>query len=226
MTVQYHQYDQNIHTFSTSFSLFGAEFGNRMTVISLPDQQLWVHSPIKSDDITLQRIRSMGDVRYIVAPNRFHHLHFETFASHFPNARLFGVSGVEKKVKNVKISSIDEWVTSGNSHVESLKIEGIPRINETVFLHRESSTLIVTDLLFNFRKTKGWSKFLYRLYGINDCCTTGKLFKSLIKDKTVFAQSIHTLCEWDFDNLIVSHGEGVFGGAKEQVRESLEWVFE
>jgi hypothetical protein len=90
-----------------------------------------------------------------------------------------------------------------------LRLEGIPRMQEHVVFHRASRTLIVADLLFNFGpETSAWTRFLVR-------CAVGRRhhpgmsgpFRMSIKDQPAFQQSVKTLTSWDFNRIIVGHGE-------------------
>ena len=63
--------DKNLVTFKSSFKLLGTNFGNRMTITILPNNKLWVHSPIQIDSTTASMIQSLGDVTAIIAPNLF-----------------------------------------------------------------------------------------------------------------------------------------------------------
>ena len=50
------------------------DFGTRMTVVRLSDGGLFLHSPIRLDGGLRAQLDALGEVRAIVAPNRFHHL--------------------------------------------------------------------------------------------------------------------------------------------------------
>ena len=97
----------------------------------------------------------------------------------------------------------------------------MPKINETVFLHQASKTLIVTDLVFNISETQGWSKFVWNVYGINHKFKVSPLFKFSIKNKKKFKESIQELLQWDFDNVILSHGNIILGNGKQLIENAL-----
>jgi hypothetical protein len=47
----------------------------RMTVVRLHDHALWLHSPIPIGDSLADELEALGEVQYLVAPNRLHHLY-------------------------------------------------------------------------------------------------------------------------------------------------------
>jgi hypothetical protein len=219
--------DKNIDIFSTPFKLLGASFGNRMTIITLPQSDLWVHSPISLNSDMVKKINELGNVKHIVSPNLFHHLHIQEFLTHFPNNHVYGVSGIEKKLTNsYTVNSLEKACHDGlwKPDIESILIEGMPKVNEVVFYHSSTKTLILTDLLFHFLNTKGWSKCLFTLYGVNEKLSISKLSKALIKDKAKFKNAIEKVLSWDFNKIILSHGEIVKNGGREKFEKSFDWL--
>jgi len=47
----------------------------RMTIIKLPDGDLFIHGPCKIDESVKDEIDIIGDVKFIVAPGNYHHLY-------------------------------------------------------------------------------------------------------------------------------------------------------
>lgn len=52
----------------------GMNIFGRMTIIKLDDEALIVHSPCEISDLVKDEIDAIGDVKYIVAPESYHHL--------------------------------------------------------------------------------------------------------------------------------------------------------
>lgn len=77
----------------------GVYFPLRTTIVGLDSGDLWVHSPGPATKSTFEHIREIGDVRYIVAPNLFHHLFVADFAAAFPEAQIWGAPGLSEKQK-------------------------------------------------------------------------------------------------------------------------------
>jgi hypothetical protein len=53
-------------------------------------------------------------------------------------------------------------------------------------------------------------------------CGMSLAFRLMIRDPTAFLRSIAEIMRWDFDRVIVGHGEVIETGGKERVRLVLE----
>ena len=69
------EFAQNIWIYNgPPVDFYGLDFPVRMTVIKLKSGDLFVHSPISPTPQMLQEVVSLGEVKYIVSPNKIHHL--------------------------------------------------------------------------------------------------------------------------------------------------------
>ncbi|MCP5067136.1 MAG: DUF4336 domain-containing protein, partial [bacterium] len=130
---------------------FGVEIGARMTVIRLPGPKILLHSPIAPTPELVDEVKALGPVAYIVAPNRFHHLSVGEWAGACPEALVYAAPGLDEKRSDLTISGVlrDEPEPGWTDTVDQLLVNGFALMNEVVFFHRPSSTLIATDLAFN-----------------------------------------------------------------------------
>lgn len=207
------------------FKLLGAEFGARMTVVKLPSQKLFIHSPIALDERLKKNIVALGEVAILVAPNCFHHLFLKQWQDAFPEAKTFVAPGLPEKLKGLKHDGIIErhkkmpW----ESTLKHDLVNGMPKMNEVVFFHPASRTLIATDLLFNLDSSSAsmWSRWLYKLFGFGNGPGVSKFFLKLLKDRDAFGKSIGRIVLWDFERLSIAHGATIESGA----REKLEDIF-
>jgi hypothetical protein len=96
----------------------------------------------------------LGEVRCIVAPNRFHYLSVGEYSRAFPDAEVFVAPGV--KVDDVPIRGIltGQAESLWSDVLDQAIFYGNKMEQEVVFFHRDSRTLIVTDLCFNLRRAK------------------------------------------------------------------------
>ena len=107
---------------------------------------LLVHSPTPVDDALAAEIAALGPVGYIVAPNCFHHLHVRTFLARFPGAKVYGAPGLARKRPDLPLAgTLDDGAAMPWSGViDQITLAGAPKLNEVVFLHRASRSLLVT----------------------------------------------------------------------------------
>jgi len=221
-------FEENIFTVQRPYRVLGMELGVRMTVIRLQDGGLFLHSPVRLDPELKKEMDSLGPVRCLVGPNLFHHLSLRPWREDYPEARLFGVSGLPEKRKNLKFDGVlgetppPEWA----GQIEQVAVKGMPKVNEVVFFHPKSRTLLLTDLAFHIRNDSPFStRLLFRLIngGYGRMAPT-RLFKTVIKDRKAFRSSLDRILEWDFDKVILSHGHLVHDDGKEAFRKAFEGI--
>ncbi|HEX8236398.1 MAG TPA: DUF4336 domain-containing protein [Abditibacteriaceae bacterium] len=209
----------------TPFRLLGLEVGARMTVVRLSDSPLLVISPIDLTPQLRAELDALGAVRCIIAPNRFHFLSVSEYSKAFPNAALFIAPGV--KVADAPVSG------TLNEHAEALWSDVLDQAifygnkmeQEVVFFHRNSRTLILTDLCFNVRRaTAPIQRVAARLLDINGKFGPSRLFRITTRDKTTARASRERILRWDFDRVVMAHGEVLESGGKAAMKRALRWL--
>ena len=104
-------------------------------------------------------------------------------------------------------------------------MRGMPRLNEVVFLHRASRTLVVTDLVFNLgAEMPLLSRVLLKLNGCYNCFAVSRLLRTTIKDRAAVRASLDHTLAWDFDRIVVSHGRNLDSGAKDALRTAFAFL--
>ena len=208
-------------------AFYGLEVGTRMTVIRLADGSLLLHSPVLLDEKLRGELDASGRVRYTVAPNRVHHLHAGDVARAYPEARLWIAPGLERKRPDLQFVAIlgDEAPEEWRGQVDQTFFRGRPYENEVVFFHRASRTLILCDLAFNFGPraalpTRLLMKLL-RSYGRFGPSTLDPL---LIRDRPAARASLERILAWDFDRVVVAHGDVLESGGREALRKGYAWL--
>jgi len=224
----FRQLDSDLWVTERPLRFFGAQIGTRMTVIKLRDGSLIVHSPVLLDSATRVELDALGQVRFIVAPNRYHHLFVADYARAYPDARLLGAPGLNSKRKDLNFSMIlddeppPEWV----GQIEQVVFRAFPPLSEVIFFHRSSRTVIFTDLLFNIRTPESaYTRFLLKLDGGLNQVAVPRSFRLLIRMRAALAgKTINRVLSWDFDRLSMAHGEIIDHGAKGIVRAAWSFV--
>jgi hypothetical protein len=59
-----------------------------MIIVKLADGSLWLNSPVSVPTKVLDRIKTSGPVRYLVAPTKMHIWRLEEWRALFPEAEL------------------------------------------------------------------------------------------------------------------------------------------
>jgi len=217
---------RNIWTLEGRHKFAGMEFGTRMSVVRLNTGVLLLHSPVLINDTLRGELNSLGEVKFIVAPNKFHHLRVKDCRALYPGAELWGAPGLAEKRKDLKFDGVinDETCFGREGEIEHFIFRGIPLVNEIVFYHPESKTLILTDLIFNFPKdiSQGFKLFL-RLFGVYGGPRVSRLMRYVFfKNREEARESVRKVLSLDFDRVLLAHRDIIPSGGKEIVRKAFE----
>jgi len=208
-------------------TFYGLPVGTRMSVIRLSGGRLLLHSPVALDAGLRAELDSLGRVRFVVAPNRVHHLYAGEVAKLYPEARLWVAPGLERKRPDLAFVAVlgDEPPEEWREEVQQTFFRGRPYENEVVFFHRASRTLILCDLAFNFGPAAAApTRLLMRLLRSYGRFGPSKLDPLLIRDRVAARQSLERILAWDFDRVVVAHGEVLESGGREALREGYRWL--
>jgi hypothetical protein len=203
---------------------FGIQMGTRMTVCRLSSGDLWIHSPVAPDDRLLASLGALGPVRHIVAPSKLHHLYVMDFARHFPDAAVHGSPGLPAKRPDIPFSSVlgDSPDPGWAADLDQCPVRGNRVLDEVVFLHRPSRTLIVADLCEEGNEEwPFFSRLASRVAGIYERHGPPIDMKLLFRhDRKGTRRTVERILSWDFDRMILSHGRLVQTGAREIFRQA------
>lgn len=197
-----------------------------MTVVRLRDGGLLIHSPIALTADLQAEVDSIGPVRHIVAPSQGHHLYAGEWQDAYPGALLSAATGLAKRRRDLAVDH--ELMGVGHADwqddLETLFIEGA-MLNETVFLHRPSRSLIVADAVENFDTSSHWPTRTYlKIAGIHGKPGVSRSLRPFFRDKKRARRSIDELLSWDFDRIVVAHGDIIDSDANDALREAYRWL--
>ena len=207
----------------------GCDFDARMTVVRISEKELLIHSPCEIDADTKSAISALGDVAYIVAPGTYHHLYVPSAQAAFPEAETYICPGIERKRPELDFDWIlgdrapDAWADT----FEQVLVRGNKLIWEVVFLHKPSKTLLVTDLIENFTDSTPnvnwvlmlWWKVVFRMWNHPKPAPE---YQMGWKDKSAARKSLEKILEWDFDRIIIAHGDLIESNAREMAMKAWE----
>jgi hypothetical protein len=208
-------------------TFYGLPVGTRMTVIRLSGGRLLLHSPVALDPDLRAELDAIGQVRYAVAPNRVHHLYAGEVASVYPETRLWVGPGLERKRPDLAFVAVlgDEPPEEWREEVGQVFFRGRPYENEVVFYHRPSRTLILCDLAFNFGpRAAASTRLLMKLLWSYGRFGPSKLDPLLIRDRDAARRSLEKILAWDFDRVVVAHGDILESGGREALRDGYAWL--
>ena len=207
----------------------GLELGARMTTVRLPGGGLWLHSPIRPTPALIEDVRRLGPVATLVAPNRFHHLFAGQWHDHHPEADLFVAPGLEAKRPDLRITGVLDDVPASpwRGALEQVCVRGMPLVNEVVFFHPASRTLIATDLAFHIGSGhRPLTRLFAHVAGTYGQLAPTFLERLITRDRDAARASLRRILDWPFERVIVSHGTVLESGGRQALARGYAWLLE
>lgn len=206
----------------------GMPLGRQIVVVRLPAGGLWVHSPIPLTDDLRRELAALGKVRHVVAPNLWHDECLREFQAEHPDALFHAAPGLAARRRDVRFGAElsdqphADWADVLDQHL----VRGMPAMNETVFFHRPSGSLIVADLVFNLGppSESWWFAQVMRMYGAWGRFGPTRLERLMMRDRAAVRASIERVLEWRFDRVIVGHGRNVEEEARARFRAAFAFL--
>lgn len=210
----------------------GFKMGRRMTVIRLAAGALLVHSPGSLSVQMRGELAKLGDVRFVLPASILHgHLYMEQYRDAYPQARLFGVPGLERKRPDLRFDGMlgdapePEWGGDlDQKRFEGHRVAGRV-LNEVELFHRKTRTLITGDLCFNIgsrwplrTRLLAWGPRMRPRLGPTVAFRLG------IRDRKAARRSVERILEWDFNRVLPGHGEIVETGGKDKFKRDFAWL--
>jgi hypothetical protein len=139
---------------------------------------------------------------------------FATAQAAFPAARTWICPGVEKRQPGLKFdgrlgdTAPPDWA----GEIDQVLVQGTRIMREVAMFHRASRTLILVDLIENFSDAtphiggalKFWFKYVLRMWGHPRPAPEYRMGWS---DRKAAAQSLRRILAWDFERIVLSHGD-------------------
>lgn len=112
-----------------------------------------------------------------------------------------------------------EW----DGELLALEIQGASEARDTALFYVPSRTLILTELVFNFGSDEpSWTELLLRAaVGGEHHPGMSRPVKAGVKDEAAFQSSLDLILGWDFDRVIVGHGDVIEHDGKAKLRPAL-----
>jgi hypothetical protein len=200
----------------------GIDFRRCVTLLRLADGRVVIHSsaPFTAEDVAA--MRRFGVPSWLVEATLMHDTFARPVSTVFPDLPYLAPDGFAK-LSGIPTRPLYPPPSDWAGEIEVLKVEGLRKTDEHAFFHRASQTLVLADLLFHFpADSRGWPRFfaqhimrLPRLSGIS------AFFRLMIRDREAFSLSMKKMLEWDFEQIVVGHGEPIQNDAKRIFAQAL-----
>lgn len=207
-------------------TMMGLALGTRMSVVRLEGGGVLLHSPIEAARALRDEIEALGEIRHVVCPNLYHHVYAKDWADAYPEALVHAPAKLRVKRKDLRVDA----ELGGAPHPDwkgtliPIHIDGC-ELDETVFVHPSSRTIVSVDLTENFTRS---DDFVTRQYlkaaGIYQKVGWSRLLRWMYRDRRAARRSVDALLDHDVDRLLIAHGDVIESGAKDALRATFEFL--
>jgi len=194
----------------------GFPFPTRSVVVQLRSGDLWVWSPIKLSDGLIGELDRLGRVTHLVSPNKIHHLYLQDWMARYPEAQVWGLPSVIEKRRDLSFREplSDHPPAEWQPDLDQAWFRGSPMMDEVVFFHRPSRTVILADLIENFTDPflrehwSGWRRSLAKLDGITSDNPHAPLeWRLSFLDRAPARAARDKMLGWECERVVMAHGE-------------------
>jgi hypothetical protein len=209
-------------------------FPTRMTIIRLENGDLWLHSPTALSEPLRRRVEALGRVAHLVSPNKIHYAHIAAWKAAYPEARAWASPGVRERAASQGIAvSFDAELGDAappdwGAELEQLVFRGSRFMDEVVFLHRASRTLLLADLIENFEADhlRSGPRWLTRLAGNQhpDGKAPLDLRLTFLGRKDEARACLRRMLAWQPERIVLAHGRCYLERGTEELRRAFRWL--
>lgn len=196
-----------------------------MTVLSLPNGEVMLHSPVPMTPERRAAVDALGRVAHLYSPNAVHHLSLGAWADAYPSARVHASRTLAKKRPDLRIDRFQDTPEPAFEGVfEEVHVDAF-RTFETVVLHRASKTLVLADLVQNMVPSHWLTRLYATLSGVNGkVAVLGTIRKTGVTDRAAMKQYLEKILSLDFERIVVGHGDVITHDPKTQLARAYDWL--
>ena len=200
-------------------------FPTRMTIVET-DVGLFVHSPTPLTPELAVEVRSLGQPRWIIGPNRLHHTWLAPWRDAFADAEIYLAPRLHSQF-GVGGSPLDrEFGYPWDPWLRTLPVVG-RYTTEVVFLHRASRTLILTDLIENFEEDRIRSRLMRLMVRIGGVMApNGQMPRDmrLTFRRRDLRAAVEHMIAWNPERIIIAHGRWFPSDGARELRRAFAWL--
>ncbi len=193
----------------------------RSVIVTVGANKILISPGSKLSPEDYSRVSGVTD---IVAPNHFHSAGVSMAAEWFPKARLWAAPGLKAKKSEIPwTDELSETAWPYQKELPMFHLKGTPNVEEVVFVHPASRSIIVCDLVFNMIGISGFGNWVIgKMFGTYNRFAMSKFFARFIKDKVAFEAASQKVFNTDFDQIILSHGDIIESDGKARLKAAFQ----
>jgi hypothetical protein len=213
---------ENLWLLAYPLKMLGVDLRRNVTLIRLRSGRMIIHSTAAFSPEDVVMIRALGEPGWLLDGILRHDTFAKEGRAAFPGIPYLAPEGFSEVVGFATTTIVPppiEW----DGELLALEIQGAPEARDTALFHVPSRTLILTELVFNFGGDEPlWTELLLRAaVGGEHHPGMSRPVKAGVKDEAAFQSSLATILGWDFDRVIVGHGDIIEHDGKAKLRTAL-----
>jgi hypothetical protein len=196
-------------------------------VLRLEDGGLLVHSAPEPTEELCAALRALGELRWIVVPNCFHHLGARATAARFPSAKVVGPPSATARNPQLQLhlGLRDDAFLGAVKELDAIPLDGCPFLDETVFFHRPTGSLIGADVVISACARDHWTwRWAARLTGCYEKVRMPPDVRAKTKPNDAAARSIDRMAALPLKRLLVAHTDAIEDRPSEKLVEAWRSV--
>jgi hypothetical protein len=144
-------------------------------------------------------------------------------AARYPNAVVVGPKSAETRNRNLSVtaSADDSTYLDATPELTPIKLQGVPFLDETVFFHSQSGSLIGADLLICACARDHWTwRLAARIWGRYEKVRTPPDVSWHTRANAALTESIAQLRALPLEQILVAHADPITDRPAEQLAEA------
>jgi len=210
-------------------SVLGFHYPTRLAAIRLAHGAVVVWSPITLSPNLRRAVEGLGPVAQVLAPNSLHHLALPAWRTAYPAARFHAPPGLRTKRQDIAFDGDlgDEADPAWAGEIDQVIVRGNRITDEVVFFHRESGTVLFTDLLQQFPDDwfGGWRRVIAKLdLMVAPEPSVPRKFRLAFRDRAAAKASLARIKAWPARSVVMAHGTPVTVDAPSYLDRAFRWL--
>jgi hypothetical protein len=208
-------------------------FPTRMAIIRLRSGGLWIWSPTAPTPELFAELDALGPVEHLVSPNKFHYAAIPAWKERYPRATAWASPGVRERARSRKIDVAfdadlgDDAPSSWTQDIDQLVFRGSRFMEEVVFFHKASSTLILTDLVMALEPERVRPRLRW-LLGLGNTLWPGQTPREVQATswgrKPQARACYQRILQWQPRRVLFAHGRFYLDDAMAQLERAFAWL--
>ena len=225
-----YEFADDLFTEESAVRFYGFRVQTRMAAVRLPGARLLLYSPVPLTTRLRQELEQLGEISFIVSPNKIHNLTLAEYRAAFPGAKLFVPPGLPERLPDLSFDGVlsGEPVAAWSPDLRYVLTGGNVFFAEALFFHEASRTLLVGDFVERIGPSVAsrFARGVARIFGVGSQPMASPEFRYYTTDADAFRQSIAELLQWPIERIFLCHGQLVESRGREVVAQVADSLLE